>query len=147
MVCLGNICRSPLAEGILNNELTLLGKKHIVVQSAGTASFHVGEHPDNRAIKIAKKHNIDISKHKAQMFKHKMFENFDRIYVMDKSNYYDVITLSKNEIEASKVDFLLNFTNKCPNQDVIDPWYGNENDFEKVFTQLENVCSELARSL
>src|SRR5207253_406313 len=95
-VCLGNICRSPLAEGILRDKLKSRNVE-VEIDSAGTASYHVGEPPDERAIKIAKKYGVDISKLRGRQFSAKDFDDFDLIYVMDNSNYTDVIALAKSK--------------------------------------------------
>ena len=103
MVCLGNICRSPLAEGILKSKVT---EKDIDVDSAGTASYHIGNSPDHRSIDIAKKNGIDISSQRARQFRVSDFDNFDKIYAMDKSNYYSIISLARNKQDEDKVDLI-----------------------------------------
>ena len=107
MVCLGNICRSPLAEGILSSKIS---KMKVTVDSAGTAGYHVGSKPDPRAIDIAKKNNIDISTLRARKFERSDFINFDKIFVMDKNNFNDVIGLAENKNEASKVILITDVT-------------------------------------
>src|SRR5690242_5873245 len=102
MVCLGNICRSPLAEGILRDKLERKGLKHVVVDSAGTSDYHVGDHPDKRSIQNAKSHGIDISALVGRQFTVKDFDIFDRIYVMDSSNYGNVTRLARNENDIQK---------------------------------------------
>ena len=106
MVCLGNICRSPLAQGILEKK-SKENKLNIYVESAGTGGWHVGASPDLRSINIAKKYNIDISQQKARKFSTYDFKNFDKIYVMDTSNYRDVIRLCSSENECNKVELIL----------------------------------------
>ena len=98
MVCLGNICRSPLAEGILRNKISNM---NVTVDWAGTAGYHIGSKPDPRAIDIAKKNSIDISSLRARKFERSDFINFDKIYVMDKNNYYDIIDLAENKDHAT----------------------------------------------
>lgn len=105
MVCLGNICRSPLAEGILQAKLS---KENYIVDSAGTGNWHMGEQPDKRSIATAKLHGIDISTQQARHFKIIDFDIFDYIYVMDKSNYQNVIALAPNEKPKAKVNLILN---------------------------------------
>jgi len=133
MVCLGNICRSPLAEGILRDKAEKLNL-NILVDSAGTSNYHVGEHPDHRTIKNARSHNIDLSKLKARQFSHNDFDNFDIIYVMDSSNFYDVISLARNENEKQKVQLILDFIYPNASISVPDPYFGGEDGFENVFT-------------
>src|ERR1044072_5341879 len=110
MVCLGNICRSPLAEGILRKKLQDAGIAHVHVDSAGTNGYHNGENPDPRSIKNAKKNGVDISGLISRKFTVADFDHFDRIYVMDQSNYRDVMALAKNETHTAKVDLFLNIS-------------------------------------
>lgn len=143
MVCLGNICRSPLAEGILQSKVA----NRIVVDSAGTAGYHVGEMPDRRSIAVAKKHGIDISKQKCRQFTSDDFVNFNYIYVMDKSNYENVIQLAPTEEAKQKVKLILN--ELTPNQDleVPDPYYGGDAGFENVFQMLDKACNAIVHKL
>ena len=120
MVCLGNICRSPLAEGVLRHKAQLKGLNwHI--ESAGTGAWHVGQAPDPRSQKVALIHGIDISKQKAQQFSPYHLETFDKIYAMDSSNYQDIIRHAKNEIEKNKVELLMNNSEPGKNKAVPDP--------------------------
>ena len=140
-VCLGNICRSPLAEGVLLH----LKEKHnlqLEIDSAGTSNFHIGEAPDKRTIANAKKNGVDLSFLRARQFTKNDFEDFDKIYVMDKSNYVNVIALSENQIQKDKVSLFLNTVYPDKNLEVPDPYHGNEQDFEDVF-QLVYKASEL----
>src|SRR3970282_187716 len=105
MVCLGNICRSPLAEGILASKLP---KNKFQVDSAGTGSWHIGHSPDDRSIAVAKKYNLDISKQKGRQFSTNDFDTFDYIFVMDNANYDDVMQLAKNQEQKEKVHLVLN---------------------------------------
>ena len=105
MVCLGNICRSPLAEGILSHKTQHLDIK---IDSAGTAGYHIGEIPDSRSIAIAKKYGIDLSTQRARQFTKTDFEKFDTIYAMDKNNYASLLSLAENENERKKVKMILN---------------------------------------
>ena len=143
MVCLGNICRSPLAEGILKSKVNA---NNIFVDSAGTGAWHVGELPDKRSIEIAKNHNIDITNQRARQFTKNDFKNFDVIYVMDKSNYDTVISLAETDSDKEKVKLImdesnLNITN------VPDPYYDNQNGFEKVYNMLDDACTTIANNL
>ena len=145
MVCLGNICRSPLAEGIM---LKLIKENNLNmrVDSAGTSDNHIDEAPDKRTIENAAKHNIDLKPLRARQFKESDFEKFDKIYVMDKSNLANVLALAKNEIQKSKVDLFLNASH--PNQDleVPDPYFGGEQGFEDVFNMVYKACQNIAFS-
>lgn len=144
MVCLGNICRSPLAEGILKSKVdpTLIS-----VDSAGTGGWHVGELPDPRSIDIAKKHGLDITDQRAKKFSTYDFEIYDYIFVMDNSNYNDVLQLSKNEAEAKKVHLILDEIFPGENVDVPDPYYGGSSGFDKVYKMLDEACTKIAARL
>lgn len=144
MVCLGNICRSPLAEGILR---TKLPSNLFFVDSAGTAGYHIGNPPDIRSIKIAKNHSIDISNQKCRQLSVADFETFDFIYVMDSSNYSDVLAIAPNEAAKLKVKLILNELNPNKNEEVPDPYYGGENGFENVFQMLDKSCNVIAAKL
>lgn len=144
MVCLGNICRSPLAEGILASKLPQ-GK--FIVDSAGTGAWHSGNQPDARSIAVAKTHHLDISTQRARLFKVEDFETFDYIYVMDKSNFRDVIRLAKNDEQKEKVEIILNELYPDENVDVPDPYYGIANGFEMVYKMLDEACEIIASKL
>lgn len=144
MVCLGNICRSPLAEGILKSKLP---HGNFVVDSAGTANYHVGDLPDRRSVAVAKKYGIDISTLKGRQFNAKDFDDFDMIYVMDESNYNHVISLARTEKDQAKVKLILNEIYPNQNYDVPDPYYGSEHGFENVFKMLDEACSIIADKL
>ena len=142
MVCLGNICRSPLAQGILEKK-SKENKLNIYVESAGTGGWHVGASPDLRSINIAKKYNIDISQQKARKFSTYDFKNFDKIYVMDTSNYRDVIRLCSSENECNKVELILKKIDPENNPSVPDPYYDKDEGFEKTYRLLEKACSKI----
>lgn len=144
MVCLGNICRSPLAEGILKSKLP---KDLFTVDSAGTASYHIGSSPDIRSIAVAKKHGLDISNLSGRQFESTDFNTFDFIYVMDDSNYINVCNLSSNDEEKAKVKFILNEVYPDENYNVPDPYYGGDSGFENVYKMLDEACAILADSL
>jgi protein-tyrosine phosphatase len=144
MVCLGNICRSPLAEGILASKLP---KDTFIVDSAGTGSWHIGKHPDERSIATAKKNGLDISNQKAKHFNATFFEEFDYIYVMDSSNYSDVTSLAKTEAEKKKVKLVLEELNSIGKTDVPDPYYGGQNGFDLVYKMLNEATDILAKKL
>ncbi len=144
MVCLGNICRSPLAEGILQSKLP---KDHFQVDSAGTGDWHVGQLPDKRSIATAKKHGIDITNQRAQHFTANHFEKFDYIYVMDMSNYKNVLHLAPNEKAKAKVKLILNELFPNENVEVPDPYYGGEEGFENVYQMLDKACDVIAKKI
>lgn len=128
MVCLGNICRSPLAHGIMQALIDRHGLDW-QVDSAGTGNWHVGQAPDRRSIQVAKKYNVDISKQKAQWFRSHLFDEFDRIVVMDRQNYRDVIALADGEEQRRKVSLFLD------EDEVPDPYYDNAL-FEPVYEMI-----------
>jgi protein-tyrosine phosphatase len=144
MVCLGNICRSPLAEGILASKLP---KNKFIVDSAGTGNYHIGKQPDQRSILTANKNGLNISHQKARQFSAKDFKNFDYIYVMDNSNYDDVIELARNEQDKNKVQLILNELFPNDNVDVPDPFYGLQNGFDMVYEMLDETCTIIAEKL
>ena len=144
MVCLGNICRSPLAEGILAAKLP---KDKFTVDSAGTGSWHIGHSPDERSIAVAKKNKISISTQKGRQFSTTDFDAFDYIYVMDNSNYEDVIQLAKNQQQKEKVQLILNELFPNEKVDVPDPYFGLPNGFEIVYNMLDEVCEIIAKKL
>jgi protein-tyrosine phosphatase len=143
MICLGNICRSPLAEGILRSKIS----KKKTVDSAGTGGWHAGELPDKRSVAIAKSKGLDITNQRARQFKISDFDTFDCIYVMDKSNYKDVIALAPNETAKSKVKMILNELYPEKNTDVPDPYYGDQDGFENVYNMLDQACDVIASKL
>ena len=138
MVCLGNICRSPLAEGVLQSKLP----KDFTVDSAGTIDMHEGKNPDHRSVKIAKNYKVDISQQRSRPFIESDFQDFDFIYCMDKNNLKDVLSLAKNEEERKKASLILE-----NNQEVPDPYWGDLNDFDHVFQLLDKACEKIAANL
>ncbi|NLN24295.1 MAG: low molecular weight phosphotyrosine protein phosphatase [Bacteroidetes bacterium] len=144
MVCLGNICRSPLAEEILKSKVD---SDKVYVDSAGTGHWHAGEAPDPRSFEIAKKHNLDISYQRARQFQPEDFDTFDIIYVMDNSNKDDVLSMAKTEEHRKKVRLILDEIFPGENVDVPDPYYGGSTGFENVFTMLDEACENIARNL
>ena len=140
MVCLGNICRSPLAEGILQSK-----SKDFKVDSAGTASYHIGKQPDVRSIDIAKKNEIDLTSQRARQFNTRDFENFDKIYAMDNDNYSKIISLARNQKDIDKVDLILNEIYPNEFQSVPDPYYGGDEGFKKIYSLLEEACVIIAK--
>ena len=146
MVCLGNICRSPLAEGILQDKLNAK-ELAIEVDSAGTGGWHVGQEPDSRSIEVARKYGIDISHQKARQFSASDFKLFDIIYAMDGSNLSDIIALAETKENIEKVKLILNEIE--PNQDkpVPDPYYGGDDGFENVYKLLDEACEIITNKL
>ena len=144
MVCLGNICRSPLAEGLLASKLP---RNKFFVDSAGTGGYHIGREPDHRSIATAKKNGLDISHQKARKFTMQDFNDFDYIFVMDNSNYDDVTFLAKTEEHKQKVQLVLNELFPGDNVDVPDPYYGLQNGFDMVYEMLDEATDLLAKKL
>ncbi|WP_415373932.1 low molecular weight protein-tyrosine-phosphatase [Patiriisocius sp. Uisw_017] len=140
MVCLGNICRSPLAEGILSS---MLDSDSYEVSSAGTGNWHVGDAPDPRSIEVARKNGIDISHQKGIHFSPYHFELYDYIFVMDTANYRDVIKLAKNDAEKQKVQPILDGLFVEENMDVPDPYFGGKQGFDNVYRMLYQACEKI----
>ena len=140
MVCLGNICRSPLAEGILTHKIQHL---NIKVDSAGTAGYHIGKLPDERSIEIAEKYNIDLTKQRARQFSRADFDDFDIIYAMDTNNYTHLISLANNETERNKVRLILNEVNPEKFESVPDPYYGGDDGFQNIYNMLDDACNKI----
>ena len=144
VVCLGNICRSPLAEGILKSKLP----ENFVVDSAGTISLHEGEHPDKRAVETAEKHGIKIAKQTSRPITHKDLEDFDNIYCMDISVYEDVISMAKNEEQRGRISLFLEAA-EIPenNYEVFDPYWSGLDGFERVYQLLDQAAAAIAAKL
>jgi len=143
MVCLGNICRSPLAEGILKSKLN----SNFTVESAGTAAYHVGNKPDPRSIAVARQNGLNITHQRARKFTRQDFEDFDVIYAMDNSNYQNIIALAKNYQHKEKVKLILNESYPNKNLDVPDPYYGGDKGFENVYSMLDHACEIIAKRI
>ncbi len=144
MVCLGNICRSPLAEGILKSKVD---PAKVFVDSAGTGHWHVGDLPDERSIAIAKKYNLDITDQRGRQFSPKDFDDFDIIYVMDNSNKENVRALAQNEDQRKKVHLILNEIFPGENVDLPDPYFGGSFGFDSVYKMLDEACEIIAGKL
>lgn len=146
MVCLGNICRSPMADGLMRKKV----QDHNLdacIDSAGTANYHVGRAPDARMTQTAKRKGIDISGLQARQFVVADFDTFDLIYVMDQSNYNNVVRLARNDSDRSKVQLILEL---LPNQteiEVPDPYYGGQDGFEHVFDLLDKSTDIILNNL
>jgi protein-tyrosine phosphatase len=140
MVCLGNICRSPMAKAILVKKLNEKNITWVEVDSAGTSDYHSGGKADQRTMESGKKHGIDLSSHRARQFERRDFDTFDLIYAMDNDNYSDILNQAGSKEDAEKVKLILNEISPGANLSVPDPWFGGEKDFEKVFTMLDKAC-------
>lgn len=144
MVCLGNICRSPLAEGILKSKINT---KQVIVNSAGTAAYHIGKLPDERSIAVAKKYGIDITDQRARKFSLLDFEEYDYIYAMDESNYHHILGLAVNNKQKSKVFMIMNELTPNENISVPDPYYGGNDGFEHVYKMLNDACDVIVKKI
>lgn len=144
MVCLGNICRSPLAEGILQAKANALNLNWIV-ESAGTNGIHNGEPPHKLSQKVALKHGVDISNQISRKFVATDFENYDKIYVMAKDVLQDVKKIAGQKFEENKIDYFLNELNTGQNEDVPDPWYGNEDGYDEVYDLINRTCEAIVK--
>ncbi len=138
MVCLGNICRSPLAEGIMKQKIREAAFNW-EVDSAGTGYWHAGELPDRRSIATALQHGIDITDQRARQFQQADFERFDKIFVMDTQNLRDVLRLAQTEAHRAKVELMLDQIYPGQERSVPDPYY-DDNGFEAVFQMLDRAC-------
>ena len=145
MVCLGNICRSPMAEGILQAKADAAGLGW-EVDSAGTANYHVGERPHLLSQKVAKENGVDISKQRGRQLSKADFTEFDKIYVMDKEIYRDAKRIAGDKWDESKVDFLLNELYPNESREVPDPWYGGYENFKEVYEMLDEACEKIIKS-
>ncbi len=142
MVCLGNICRSPLAEAILQQKAFDAGLSWSV-ESAGTNSYHIGEAPHPLSQKVAKINGLDISQQRARRFEARDFEVYDKIYALASDVLDDMKRIAKNRFDASKTDLLMNELYPGRNLDVPDPWYGSEPGYHEVYSMLEKVCDRI----
>ena len=143
MVCLGNICRSPLAEGILQSKVD---PEEVFVDSAGTGGFHVGNAPDPRSIAVARKYGLNIEKQCCRKFQVQDFQKFDVIYVMDKTNYDNVVAVAQNDPDTQKVKLLLEEVD-LPVKQVPDPYYDEDDGFEQVYRVIDQACDAIAKKI
>lgn len=143
MVCLGNICRSPLAEGILKSKVN---SKEVYIDSAGTSAYHAGELPDKRSIQVAKKYGIDLTNQRSRAFKASDFNDFDIIYAMDIANKNNIIKRAHSNADKEKVKLILNESNPGMNLEVPDPYYGGEQGFENVYNMLDIACNAVIKN-
>ena len=143
MVCLGNICRSPLAEGIMQSKID----QHDLdwnVDSAGTSGHHDGHKPDSRSIEVAEENGLDITNQRSRKLILKDLEEFDLVCVMDSSNYINVRMLSRNSAHHKKIQLIMNFSQPERNVNVTDPYYGDEG-FDRVYQMLDEACEAIVR--
>jgi len=145
-VCTGNICRSPMAEGIFRYRLKAAGIG-AELDSCGFESFHVGDHPDQRAQKVCIQHDIDISRHVARLFRKQDFDLFDFIYVMDSSHYYNVSRMARSKEDMKKVDYILNLVHTGTDMAVDDPWYHDISAFNRTYNQLAEACDRFIEKI
>ena len=145
-VCLGNICRSAMAEGILTGRIENqdLG---LSVDSAGTSNYHIGEAPDKRMQEKAIEHGLNISNQRGRQFTVEDFDNFDYIFAMDKDNEANILKLARNEADKNKVDLFLNYSHPNKNLSVPDPYYGGAQGFEDVYQMLNEACDKFIETL
>ena len=141
MVCLGNICRSPLAEGILRSKVD---SNFVKVDSAGTAGYHIGSKPDPRSVSVAWKYGIDINDQRCRIFTKRDFHDFDLIYAMDRNNFEDIVAMAEAPEDRQKVKLLLEEVN-LGYREVPDPYYGGEQGFENVFEMISAACDVIAK--
>ena len=142
MVCLGNICRSPLAEGILQHKINQVGL-HWIVESAGTNGFHDGEPPHSLSQKVALQNGIDISKQRSRQFIKEDFNRFNKIYAMAADVIDEMKMISKQHFNKHKVELLLNEIFPEQNKDVPDPWYGGEAGYHQAFALIDKACEKI----
>jgi protein-tyrosine phosphatase len=142
MVCLGNICRSPLAEGILQHKAQQEGLSW-TIDSAGTNGYHVGEEPHRLSQKVALLNGIDISRQRARRFTAADFNRFDKIYAMAEDVVEEMQRIARKDFDATKVDLLMNELYPGKNMDVPDPWYGTEPGYHEVFAMVDKACDKI----
>jgi len=142
MVCLGNICRSPLAEGILKDKLD---SSKFTVESAGTGGWHVGNPPDQRSVDIAHKQGLDINQQRAQQFTPAFFDHYDLIFAMDQSNFQDLKAMANSPEQLGKLRLLLDSIFPGEGVDVPDPYYGGVSGFAEVYDLIDRACSIIAQ--
>lgn len=146
MVCLGNICRSPMADGLLKKKVNDAGL-NVFVDSAGTSNHHKGQAPDERMRETAAQFGVPIDDLRARQFEVSDFDNFDWIYVMDHSNYQNVLRLARNKEDQEKVKMILNEVSPGNNAPVPDPYYGGQRGFEEVFDLLDEATDSILNKI
>jgi protein-tyrosine phosphatase len=146
MVCLGNICRSPLADGLLRDKVQKLNLP-VIVDSAGTSGLHAGDKPDHRMIKTARQFGLDISDLRSRKFTEQDFDIFDSIFVMDKDNLHNVSKLARNNVDLQKVTLILDLIEPGKNLEVPDPYYGGDEGFKEVYSLLDRATDQIIHTL
>lgn len=146
MVCLGNICRSPMAEGILRAKVKEMDLD-VYCDSAGTSNYHIGEPPDERARACMKRHGQHIEDLKARQFKVDDFDSFDMIYAMDASNYNNILSLARTDEDRTKVVMILNENQPNQNMEVPDPYFGGDAGFDHVHALLDAACDAILEKI
>lgn len=144
MVCLGNICRSPLAEGLLKSKVN---PEEVFVDSAGTSNYHIGDAPDPRSVSVAHKYGVDITDQLGRQFKTEDFDTFDFIYAMDNSNYRNILELARNDEDKKKVSLILDKIFPGEHAAVPDPYQGGYQGFENVYNMLDEATDIIAKEL
>jgi protein-tyrosine phosphatase len=144
MVCLGNICRSPIAEGILAKKCEHLNVK---VDSAGTSAYHLGHAPDPRSKNIALIHNISIENQRSRQINRADLDKFDLIYAMDRENLKNILKLADSDIQRKNINLIGNILNSTKNLDIPDPYFGTNEDFKVVYLMLEELCEEIKNQI
>ena len=142
MVCLGNICRSPLAEGILKHKAREAGLNW-TVDSAGTNSYHIGEPPHRLSQKVAKLNGVDICDQRARRFVKEDFDRYDKIYAMADDVIDDIKWIAKEKYDPAKIDLFLNELHPGKNKSVPDPWYGTEPGYHEVYKLIDETCNRI----
>jgi len=142
MVCLGNICRSPLAEGVLKHKLKVLGLDW-TVRSAGTNGYHIDEPPHRLSQKVAKLNGVDICSQRARQFEASDFKEYDVIYAMASDVIDEIRYIAGRSFDESKVELLMNEVYPGKNLDVPDPWYGPEPGYHEVYRMIEEACEAI----
>lgn len=145
-LCHANMCRSPLAEGLLKHILKL-NNIDAEVDSAGFEAYYINESPDDRAIMKAKEHGIDISKKRVRLFTKEDFDLFDRIYVMDTLAYRNALYFARDERDRAKVDFLMNVIKPGRNESIPNPFYRSDNVPDETFELLQEACTRIAEEI
>ena len=142
-VCMGNICRSPTAEGVFRHIVKQQGlEEHIHIDSAGTHAYHVGEQPDSRAQQTARTRGIDLSQQRARKVRHDDFEHFDYVLAMDNDNHAILASLCPGDKDEC-LSLFLDFAKQRPESEVPDPYYGGPQGFEHVFDLVEEASQGL----
>lgn len=144
MVCLGNICRSPLAEGVLKHKAKIAGLNW-QIDSAGTNGYHVGEAPHHLSQKVARLNGIDICEQRARKFVKEDLDCYDKIYAMADDVVDDIKSIAKDKYDATKVDLFLNELRPGKNLSVPDPWYGTEPGYHEVYKLIDETCDAIVK--